>query len=75
MDWTQFSILVLAFVGLFIWNRTENRTDYRHMESMLASNRALIDAIRQDGINFQKEMMEESKSFHKRLCDIEATRK
>ena len=60
MDLTKFSLLLTAFVGLFIWNRTENRADIRHMDAKLESNRNLIMAIH-----------EEIKDFHGRLCAIE----
>lgn len=60
MDWIQFAILFVTFVGLFIWNRTESRTDIRHMDMKLDSNRNLIIAIH-----------DEIKDFHGRLCAIE----
>jgi hypothetical protein len=44
MDWTQFAIFFIGVFGLFIWNRTESRSDMRHMLNIL-------DAI-------QKEMKE-----------------
>lgn len=79
MDITQFTVFLftmggffLTVVGLFIWNRTESRTDMRHLETLLTSQRSLVDAIRQDGQQFRTAMMEETKDFHKRLCEIEA---
>ncbi len=57
MDWTQFLILIATLSGLFIWNRTESRADYRHLETAVNSQ---IEAIRQD-----------VKDFHGRLCAIE----
>lgn len=63
MDWIQFTIMFVTFVGLFIWNRTESRADIRHMDTKLESNRNLILAIHN-----------EIKDFHKRLCEIEANR-
>lgn len=64
MDWTQFGLMLTAFVGLFIWNRTESRADMRHMDTKLESNRNLILAIH-----------EEIKDFHGRLCSIEKGKK
>jgi hypothetical protein len=64
MDWTQFGLMLTAFVGLFIWNRTESRTDMRHMDAKLESNRNLILAIH-----------EEIKDFHGRLCSLEERKK
>ncbi len=37
MDWMQFSIFIISVFGLFIWNRTESRTDIRHILSILDS--------------------------------------
>jgi len=60
MDWIQFSIFFVGVFGLFLWNRTESRADYRHMDSKLEGMRELINAIHQ-----------EMKDFHARLCVIE----
>jgi len=68
MDWGQFSVMFITFVGLFIWNRTENRSDMRHMDAKLESNRNLI-------IAFHEAIKEEIKDFHGRLCAIEERNK
>ncbi len=75
MDWAQFSIMIIAFVGLFTWNRSESRADYRHMDDKLEATRELIRAIHEETKSFQSTMMQESKDFHNRLCRIEETRK
>lgn len=63
-EWLQFSIILITFVGLFIWNRTEARTDARHMDQKMSQihseTREMIAAIQQ-----------EIKDFHARLCVIE----
>jgi hypothetical protein len=64
MEWVQLILFFIGVFGLFIWNRAEGRADARHMQSMIQSNRDLIDAIRQD-----------IKDFHGRLCAIEEKRK
>jgi hypothetical protein len=64
MDWAQFLLFIIAFVGLFTWNRTESRADARHMDAKLESTRELVRAI-----------YDESKDFHNRLCKIEEGRK
>ena len=64
MDYTQFAVMLGSFVCLFIWNRTENRADMRHMDAKLESNRNLILAIHS-----------EIKDFHGRLCAIEEKNK
>jgi len=50
----------ISIVGLFIWNRSESRTDMRHMQSLLTSMNSQINAIQS-----------EIKDFHGRLCAIE----
>ena len=39
MDWTQFIIFFIGVFGLFIWNRSESRTDIRHLDAKLEANR------------------------------------
>jgi hypothetical protein len=56
-EWSQIGIVVITMAGLFLWNRTESRADYRHLETSVNS---IIEAIRQD-----------MKDFHGRLCAIE----
>lgn len=41
MEWEQFGIMLITFVGLFIWNRNEARSDTRMMLAM-------IDAIQKE---------------------------
>ena len=64
MDWTQFVIFFIGVFGLFIWNRTESRTDWRHMDAKMESTRELVRAIH-----------DEMKDFHARLCIIEQRNK
>lgn len=64
MDWIQFTIFIISTLGMFFWNRSESRADYRHMDAKLESTRELVRAI-----------YDESKDFHTRLCDIERNRK
>ncbi len=64
MDWMQFVVFIGSTVGLFFWNRSESRADYRHMDSKLEATRELVRAI-----------YDESKDFHARLCKIEERNK
>jgi hypothetical protein len=64
VDWMQFVIFIGSTVGLFFWNRSESRADYRHMDAKLESTRELVRAI-----------YDESKDFHNRLCKIEERNK
>jgi len=65
MDWMQLIVMLVAFVGLFLWVRAEGRSDMRHAE-------ILIDAIRQDIKEFHREFHKETKDFHGRLCELQA---
>lgn len=57
MEWLQVLSLFLANAGLIFWFRTESRNDWRHMDAKLES--------------YMKEMQEERRDFHGRLCAIE----
>ena len=75
MAWTQFTIFFISVFGLFIWNRSESRSDIRHVEDKLESTRELVRAIHQDGIEFRLTLIQEIKDFHGRLCAIEERNK
>jgi len=51
----------LFIIPLFLWNRSESRSDYRNIEAMVS---AQLQGIR-----------EEMKDFHGRLCAIEERNK
>ncbi len=71
MDWTSIISSVAPVIALilgnaafiiplFLWNRSESRADYRHLET---------------GVNAQLNAIHsEMKNFHKRLCYIESRR-
>lgn len=58
MEWTQFAIFLISTFGLFLWNRTESRSDHRALESWTKSMFSLI----------QQEM----KDFHGKLERLDA---
>lgn len=58
MEWSQFLILIIAFVGLFTWNRSESRADYRHMEDKMEATRELVRAIHDEVKNFNNRLLE-----------------
>jgi len=60
MEWTQFVIFSIGVFGLFIWNRTESRSDARSTDAKLEAIRSLM-----------YEIIQESKDFHGRLCSLE----
>lgn len=51
-------------IPLFLWNRSESRADWRHMDNKLE---IYVTSIRED----IKAIHEEMKDFHNRLCAIE----
>lgn len=67
MDWTQFAVMFITFVGLFIWNRTENRADIRHMDTKLESNRALSMQIHNDNQAVIDAIRKDMNAFHVRM--------
>jgi len=75
MEWMQFIIFFVGVFGLFIWNRAEARADMRRMDTKLDSMVNLMDTIRMEALNFQKEWLQESKDFHNRFCEIEKKKK
>lgn len=75
MEWTQFIIFFIGVFGLFIWNRTEARSDIRHMDTKLESNRNLISAMHEETRGFNKAIHDEMKDFHYRMLEIEKNRK
>lgn len=64
MEWTQFAIFFIGVFGLWLWNRSESRSDSRHIE-------ALIRSIQEEMRDFRSQWAAESKEFHGRLCQIE----
>ena len=64
MEWTHVLGIVLGnaalFLPLFLWNRSESRADWRHMDAEMKEFRQII--------------YEEMKDFHGRLCSIEENR-
>ena len=71
MEWSQFIILIIAFVGLFTWNRSESRADYRHMDTYLKANRDLINAIHTESKEFHARLALQDLEFKMRLAAIE----
>lgn len=61
MEWSQFVILIITIFGLFMWSRSESRSDYKHLE---AKTESILRAIQ-----------DEIKDFHGRLCSLEERRK
>lgn len=56
-EWLQVLVMVVTVAGLFLWARSESKSDYRHMDAKIEANLQAIHA--------------EMKDFHGRLCAIE----
>ena len=64
MDWVQFAILILTVGGLF-WSQKQD----------INLNRAEAAADRRDMLQLMRDIQEEIKDFHGRLCKNEEGRK
>ena len=64
MDWVQFGLLIAAMGGMFQWLRTD-----------ITTNRVELSADRRDLLQILREMKEENKNFHGRLCALEERKK
>ena len=68
MDWMQVLTMVGANVGIFIWLRTESNADRRQMQAESAADR-------RDLLSLIREIKDELKDFHGRMCSIEEKNK
>jgi len=66
--WYQIIALFLANSALIVWFRSESRADWRHMDSKMESFRAETSLL-------MREIQQEIKDFHNRLCAIEERNK
>lgn len=64
MDWTQVLTIVGANIGIFLWLRSESSADRRQMQDTAAADR-------KDILTLIREIKDELKEFHGRLCQIE----
>lgn len=66
--WLQIIALFLANASLVVWFRAESRADWRHMDAKMESFRAESSLL-------MREIQQEMKDFHNRLCSIEERNK
>jgi hypothetical protein len=57
MDWPQLAVFTFTMIGVMLWFRSESRSDNRRLEDLIAS--------------IAKDMKDEMKDFHGRLCTLE----
>lgn len=71
MDWTQFSTFMIAnmvfTLTLWLWSRSESRADIKEVRAVQAEDRKEL-------LTILREIKEEQKDFHGRLCSIEERR-
>lgn len=79
MDLIQFIIFIGSTVGLFFWNRSESRSDMRHMDTKLdqyrAETNALINAIKEEMKDFHTKLALQDLEFKTRLFTLEEKNK
>ncbi len=68
MDWTQVLTIVGSNLVLFLWARSESRSNYREC-------RQLIDSIHQEMKDFHTKLALQDQEFKMRLCSIEERNK
>lgn len=68
MDWTQVLTILGANLAIFFWLRTESNADRRQIQQESSADR-------RDLLQIIREIKEEIKDFHARLCVIEERRK
>jgi hypothetical protein len=60
MDWVQFGLLLISIGGMFMWLKAD-----------ISLNRTEAAADRRDLLTIIREIQQENKDFHGRLCAIE----
>lgn len=68
MDWIQVLSIIAANVGILIWLRTESNADRRQIQQENAADR-------RDLLSLIREIKDELKEFHGRMCSIEERNK
>lgn len=61
MEWMQVLTIIGANIGIFLWIRSETRSDMREFSSEIR--------------NWKEEINKEMRDFHGRLCAIEERNK
>lgn len=74
MDWAQFATFLIANIiftlTLWLWNRAENRSDSRHADAKLESNRNLILEVHKETKSLIEGIREDMKQFHLEMKDF-----
>jgi len=68
MDWSQVLTIIGANLAIFFWLRTESNSDRRQMQQEASADR-------RDLLSLIREIKDELREFHGRLCTIEENKK
>jgi hypothetical protein len=68
MDWSQVLTIIGANLAIFFWLRTESNSDRRQMQQEASADR-------RDLLSLIREIKDELREFHGRLCAIEEKNK
>ena len=68
MDWSQVFTIIGANLAIFFWLRTESNSDRRQMQQESSADR-------RDLLSLIREIKDELKDYHGRLCTIEENKK
>lgn len=71
MDWLQFGGFIATVVGLFLWNRSENRNANRAINASIESQGNRMEKISASIRDEMTEFHNQVKDFHGRLCTLE----
>lgn len=74
IDFTALGI-VITIAGLFFWNRSEGRSDFRFVQDMLVAMRQTRDEDTKRTNDLLKAISDEIEDFHGKLCAIEERNK
>jgi hypothetical protein len=68
MEWLEVLTIILANMGLLLWSRLEARADHRMTLQIIKDIETKIDS-------WKREIDEEMKDFHGRMCVIDEKHK
>lgn len=68
MDWSQVFTIIGANIAIFFWLRTESNADRRQIQQEMSNDR-------RDLLQLIREIKDELKDFHGRMCSIEERKK
>jgi len=71
----EFFTLFASLLGMFFWNRSESRSDIRHMDAKLESTRELVRAIHDEMKDFHRRLEKQDADFKTHLMQFHENKK